>query len=85
MSPATTQPDKSTYSGRFAARLRELREKRKLTVQEAAQLVRDSGHELTDRAFYNWESGKYFPPTNALPAIAAAMGVKTVGGLFPPN
>ncbi len=85
MNPAPKQPDQSTYSGRFAARLRSLREKRKLTVQEAAAMVRNAGHELTDRAYYNWESGKYAPPINVLPALSTTLGVKTVGNLFPPN
>lgn len=83
MNPAPKKPDETTYSGRFAARLRMLREKRGLTVQQVAEAIREAGNKLTDRTYYSWEAGQYTPPFETLPAIADALSVKTVGGLFP--
>jgi transcriptional regulator with XRE-family HTH domain len=72
--------DLSSYSGRFAARLRELREKAGLSVEDAAGAL---GVSL--RTYYSWESGEYAPPLNKLPDLATTLNLKTVGGLFPPK
>ena len=71
MSPARKEPDTRMYSGRFAARLRTLREKAGLTVED---LVEATG--FPQRTLYRWESGLRVPPVDAYPILAAALGVK---------
>lgn len=78
MNPAPKQPDQSTYSGRFAARLKSLREASKLTVE---QLAVASGNKA--RTIYSWESGDREPPFDALPSLANALGLKTVRAMMP--
>jgi Predicted transcriptional regulators len=78
MSPARKEPDASTYAGRFAIRLRTLREKAGLTPEEVAEQL---GVSL--KTVYNWESGYTFPKPDQLPTIAQTIGVKTVKTLFP--
>ena len=76
-------PDESTYSGRFAARLRMLREKAGLTVDQVAQAISADGHTAAARAIYNWEQGKTSPPVNAYPPLSRALGLKSVRALLP--
>ncbi len=83
MNPAPRQPDHSTYSGRFAARLRELREKTGMTGQEMVEAVKREGYEVKQTTYYNWESGKSEPPLEAFPAIAKALGKKSPRILLP--
>lgn len=57
MSPrARKGPDTSTLKGRFAARLTELREKRKLSIDESAEALG-----VTVKTWYSWEAGKSVP------------------------
>lgn len=83
MSPARKPVDESTYSGRFAARLRELREKRGLTVQEAAESISKAGYQIAERGYYSWESHKNQPPLDAFPALAEAFSLKRIRDLLP--
>ena len=83
MAPAAKQPDDSTYSGRFAARLRALREKAGFTGEQAAAAITSSGFTVAMRTYYGWESGPNQAPLNAFPAIAAAFGVKRIRDLLP--
>jgi len=70
--------DTSTYTGRFAVRLRALREKRGMSVE---QLAEASGVPRT--TIYNWESGTYKAVIDdPLVAVAEAIGV-TVRTLMP--
>ena len=70
--------DTSTYSGRFAVRLRALRDKAGMSVDELAE---KSGIPRT--TLYNWESGTYKAVIDdPLIAIAEALGV-TVRTLMP--
>ena len=71
MSPARIEPDKTTYSGRFAARLRALREKAGLTVPE---LTKATG--IPQRTLYSWESAERMPHYDTLPILAESFGVK---------
>ncbi len=70
--------DLTTYEGRFAARLKMLREKAKLTAQELADAVG-----VIDRTVYHWETGHSFPKPNQLPVIAESLKLKSVRLLFP--
>ena len=83
MNPAPKQPDQTTYAGRFAARLRTLREKAGLTVDQLATAVSESGHDVAARSIYNWEQGKSSPPVNAYPPLAIALKLKNVRTLLP--
>ena len=83
MNPAAKPPDASTYSGRFAARLRQLREQTGMTGQEAVAAINAAGFQVKQTTYYNWESGRSEPPLNAVPAIAQALGLKSVRVLFP--
>jgi DNA-binding XRE family transcriptional regulator len=63
--------DTSTYSGRFAIRLKTLREKAGMSVDELAE---KSGIPRT--TLYNWESGTYKAVIDdPLIAIAVSIGV----------
>jgi len=86
MTPKRKEPDLSTYAGRVAARLRQLREKTGLSVEELA----DRLHLLTKTPIdkfriYKWESGRASPPYDFLPYLAEALGLKTVRALLPPK
>lgn len=66
--------DTSDYAGRFAARLRTLREKTGMTGKEMATAITDAGFECAERTYYSWEAGAA-PPLNAIPVIASQLGV----------
>lgn len=80
MSPAAKQPDETTYGGRFAARLRILREKSGLSVDEVIERMKkfNSGSKKVPgiQAYYGWEQGSASPHLELLPAIAKAFKVK---------
>ncbi len=63
--------DTTTYEGRFAARLKMLREKAGLTVEELAE---QAGISKTTLA--NWERCTGSPVNEVLPQIAEALGVE---------
>lgn len=85
MSPARKNVDVSTYSGRFAARLRMLREKAGLTVDEV--VARVDSYNKSDRkspqasTYYGWEKDST-PHFDLLPAIAKALKI-SVRDLMP--
>lgn len=65
----TKEADLRTFVGRFGAELRRRRERKKHTVEEAAAAAG-----VPAPTWYAWESGRYAPPLEKLPAIAAALG-----------
>ena len=71
MSPARKEPDTSTYSGRFAVRLRALREKAGMTVEEVADATG-----IPFKTYYNWEASRSLPSIDKLPDIAEVFGVE---------
>ena len=77
MTPAKKEPDMTTYSGRFAARLRELREKAKLSQAEFAEATRSKQTTVS-----RWERGENVPPLDLFPEIAIALKT-TVRNLMP--
>lgn len=83
MSPAARTPDETTYSGRFAARLRMLREKAGLSVDDVVENLRSQGYQLGERSYYNWESGRAIPPMNVFPLLAQTLKQKTPRSLLP--
>lgn len=78
--PAKKEIDTSTYRGRFATRLRELRSDK--DVAKILKSLEKSGHAIGRATYYNWESATTDPPLNAIPSLAKALGV-TVSELFP--
>ena len=63
--------DTSTYPGRFAMRLKMLREKAGLSVEELAE---KSG--IPRRTLFNWESGERSASIEQFPQLAEALKVK---------
>lgn len=78
MSTPTPKP----YAMQFAENLRRLRTKAKMSGKQATEAITQQGFELKWRTYYSWELGERSPPMDALPAIAAAMGV-SLRALFP--
>ena len=72
MGPKRIEPNRETYSGRCAIRLRKLRERAGLTIPAAAEKIGVSTKQL-----YNWESSTYEPKLDVLPAMAKAYGIKS--------
>ena len=64
--------NESSYVGKFASRLKSLRERAKLTVEE---LSVKSGIPL--KTLYKWESASCAPAIDRFPDLALALGVKT--------
>lgn len=84
MTPARKEPDTTTYSGRFAKRLRAFREDAGLTAEEmAARITRFAGIAVDKFRLYKWESAKAGPPYDLLPAIAKALKLRSVKDLMP--
>jgi len=71
--------DASTYTGRFAVRLKMLREKAGLSVD---QLAEKSG--IPKRTLFSWESDTKIPGIDRLPLLAESLGV-TARTLIPPK
>ncbi|MBQ2849423.1 MAG: helix-turn-helix transcriptional regulator [Thermoguttaceae bacterium] len=68
MTPARKEPNMETFTGRFAARLRELREKAKMSRNELADVI---GVKMS--AIANWENDINMPTLDKLPLIADAL------------
>lgn len=71
--------DDSTYSGRLAIRVRELREAKGLTVNELATKI-----DASYQAVYAWEQGTRDIPLDKCPVLAKALGCKSPEDFFPP-
>ncbi|GHT18305.1 hypothetical protein FACS1894189_6040 [Planctomycetales bacterium] len=61
----------STYTGRFAERLKKLREKAGMSVEELAE---KSG--IPAQTIYNWEQGRSAASIDRFSQLADAIGVK---------
>ena len=70
--------DTSTFEGRFAVRLKTLREKAKLTPEQAAEAI---GVSL--KMIYNYEDGAFQPRVSSFPKIAEIYKVKRIKDLLP--
>ncbi|MGL6195578.1 MAG: helix-turn-helix transcriptional regulator [Thermoguttaceae bacterium] len=73
MTPARKAPSPDTYSGRFAIRLRSLREKAGLTVEEVAEKLG-----VSNRTIYAWEKATNAPHISMFPAIAELYKLKKI-------
>ena len=83
MNPAAKKPDETTYSGRFAARLRMLREKAGLSVTATVEAINAEGWPIKSTTYYNWESAISEPPFDALPKLAKVLLQKSPRTLLP--
>jgi ribosome-binding protein aMBF1 (putative translation factor) len=72
-------PDTRTYSGKIAARVRELREAKGWTVQDLADRIG-----VTDGAAYAYENGDATIPPDLYPKLAKVLGCKPPHSFFPP-
>jgi len=63
--------DTSTYTGRFAARLKMLRERAGMSVEELAE---QSG--IPVQTLYKWERAHSAPAIDRFPELAEALAVK---------
>jgi len=66
------------YSGRFAIRLRKLREEAGLTPEEVAEKMG-----VTATTVYHWERAFSSPKTEQLLLLSEALGLKSVRTLIP--
>ena len=66
------------YTGRFAARLRELRLKAKLTPEQAADKL-----EVAPTTIYGWEAGYRQPRVSDFPKIATVYKIKKAKDILP--
>lgn len=87
MSPAHTDPDESSYTGRFGARLRELRLEAGMSVEElAAAIAKNNTSRLntpTARTIYGWEAGVSSPHIGLFPAISKSLRLRSCRHLIP--
>ena len=70
--------DTSTYTGRFAVRLKSLREKAGLSHEEVAEQIGVSATTI-----YHWESGRMVPSVERFPAIAETYNLKRPKDILP--
>lgn len=78
MSPAKKELDLSIYQGRFAARLRELREKAGLSQVELAERLNVPRSNIA-----RWETAANIPALKLFPALANALKLKKTKDLLP--
>jgi transcriptional regulator with XRE-family HTH domain len=76
-----SQPDLSTFPGRFGARLRTLRLRKFATVRQFVEALAEKSLRVNVQAAIKWETGRNLPPLGKLPQIAETLGV-TVASLF---
>lgn len=67
------QPDKTTYRGRLAARLRSRREVLGLTVAHLEARLEAAGTPISSHALYKYETGERPVTADDLPALAKAL------------
>ena len=61
----------ATFSGRFAVRLRMLRERAGLTIEDLVDAIG-----VPQPTLYHWEAGHSKPPIEMFPHLAKAFGIK---------
>jgi len=84
----TSEPDLNTYSGRVAARIRELREARGWSLDDLAERLKQNGTTIPVSSLYAYEVGRRGDgtgrdiPVDLYPAIAAVFG-KSIRSFLP--
>jgi len=67
------KPDTRTYSGRVAARVREVRESQNKSVQDVLELLADREVHVSEAAWYHYENGSRTLPPDLYPHVAAVL------------
>ena len=70
--------DLDTFEGRVAWRLRALRNRANLSVEEMAEKLG-----VTGQCVYDWEIGRSQPKISLLPKIAEVLGIKGLRNILP--
>lgn len=73
---ARVEPDTRTFSGRVAARIRALRDKRGMTVDDLADKIG-----IEPSTLYGYESGSRKPDPDLYPKFAEAFGISVTAFL----
>ena len=72
MSPrAKKEVDVSTYEGRFAVRLKKLREKKKVSIEALSEMTG-----IPQTTLYRWENGDRCPVNAQVLLVAEALEIK---------
>ena len=77
-------PRSDDFGVRFGIHLRELLDKRKLTVGEFSERVQAAGVNVSAEAVHKWIAGGRIPRPQDMEGIAAALGLKDYRHLLPP-
>lgn len=77
------EPDVTRYSGRVAARLRALRNAKRMSVDELRLALERHGVTLANSALYAYENGNRQINPDHYPALAKVLGVKSVREFLP--
>ena len=87
MSRDPVKPEKKTYGGRVAARIRTLRSDRGWSVEDLCERLATAGVPVEPQTLRSYERGKGRGgsdlPMNLAPAFAEAFGFKRPGGWLP--
>lgn len=85
MPRAEKDPDTSTYSGRIAARVRELRKKQRMSREEFWVKLDAIDCRVSVASLYAIENGNVRLNPDFYPAFAKALGCKSVREFLPAN
>lgn len=77
------EPDTTTYGGRIAKRIRELRKRAGFTVASFHAALDKQGIKVSQSTVYGWENGNVGIDPNHYPAIARALHLTSVRTLLP--
>jgi transcriptional regulator with XRE-family HTH domain len=85
MTPARKEPSDATYSGRIGIRLRELREKKGLSVEQFRDAIQTAtGREFSVYTIYTWERATRDLPLDLIPVVARILGFEKATSWLPP-
>ena len=73
----------TTYSGRLAAKLRQLRDRSEMSVTEVVKKINRAGIRVSDSTYYDWEGGRLKPNLDAMPALAEIFGFNHTRSVLP--
>lgn len=76
-----SEPDQSTFAGRFGFRIRKRRDALGWSVAELSEKLIAAGIKASPPAIYNWEMGHRLPSIDAVPILAQVLRLK-VADLF---
>lgn len=77
-------PKSKEYGDRFALRLRDLLDRRKLNAAEFLDRVRAAGVDVSAEAIRKWIAGDHLPRPQDMPAIGTVLGLRDYRDLLPP-